>query len=299
MVRMLSRALVVGLAAVPAGCSIDVRGDEIVVREERRFTVAGDLELALTTFDGAIEVRSWDRPEVLVEIERRAASGAEAQALEVRTSQEGNRLIVDAPNVRRTREDDVIQIGGRQSPSVSLRVTAPARLTLEARTGDGPLAARDLVGRLTLRTADGPVNTDRLTGDVTINTGDGPVVARDTRGTLDLHTGDGAVDASGRLETLRVRTGDGPIRVDAHEGSVMKGEWTVETGDGAITVRLPGAFSAEVDAFSGDGRITIAGVGNATSSDDNDQPAQIRTRLGSGGSTLRLRTGDGPIRVDR
>ena len=95
MVRMLSRALVVGLAAVPAGCSIDVRGDEIVVREERRFTVAGDLELALTTFDGAIEVRSWDRPEVLVEIERRAASGAEAQALEVRTSQEGNRLIVD------------------------------------------------------------------------------------------------------------------------------------------------------------------------------------------------------------
>jgi hypothetical protein len=299
MTRLLSTMFFAGVAAVVAACSIDVRGDEIVVREERRFTVGKDLELSLTTFDGAIEVRSWDRSEVLVEIERRAASTAEAEALEVTSSQEGNRLSIAAPNSPRNRSDGVVRIGASLSPSVSLRVTGPATLMLEARSGDGPLTARDLTGRITLRTADGPINTDRLTGTVVIDTGDGPVVARDTRGTLDLNTGDGAIDVSGRLETLRARTGDGPVRVDVQDGSVMKGEWAVESGDGAMTVRLPGAFNAEVDAFSGDGRITIDGIGNATSSDDDDRPAQIRTRLGSGGATLRLRTGDGPITVNR
>jgi hypothetical protein len=294
--RTLSILAIAFVGAAGIGCSIDVRGDEIVVREERRFTVGADLELVLETFDGAIEVQSWDRAEVLVEIERRAAGAAEARALDVTSAQQGNRLSITALSPTRNRDESVVQIG--QSPSVSLRVSAPARLTLDARSGDGPIAARGLSGRITLRTADGPVNTDRAAGAVSINTGDGPVVVRDIRGTLDLHTGDGAVDVSGRLEALRLATGDGPVRVDAGEGSVMKSEWTVETGDGAITVRLPGAFDAEVDAYSGDGRISIDGVGNATSQGD-DRPSQIRTRLGNGGSTLRVRTGDGPISVNR
>src|SRR5688572_1775655 len=193
MARTLQAIVVVLAAALPAACSIDVRGDEIVVREERRFAVGPELEMALATFDGALEIRSWDRPEVLVEIERRAANGADAQALEVRTSQEGNRLTIEVPNPRRN-GDGLVHIGSRQSPSVSLKVTAPARLVLEARTGDGPIAARDLTGRITLRTADGAINTDHLAGTLTVATGDGPVVARDVQGSLEVRTGDGAVD---------------------------------------------------------------------------------------------------------
>ena len=288
--------IVVAVSTSTAACSIDIRGDAIVVREERRFPVAGDLELNLNTFDGAIEIQSWDRPEVLVEIERRAASAAEAEQLDVQSSHEGKRLSIVA-NSPRQREDGVVRVG--QTPSVSLRVTAPARLMLEARSGDGPLAARQLAGRITLRTGDGPVNIDRLAGEVLIDTSDGPVVVREARGSLDLHTGDGAVDVSGRLDTIRVVTGDGPIRFEALDGSAMKSDWTLESGDGQINVRLPDVFDAEIDAHSGDGRITISGVGNATPSEDGDRPAVIRTRLGKGGATIRLRTGDGPIVVNR
>ena len=52
--------------------------------------------MSLKTFDGSIEVTSWDKPEVGVTIERRAGTQAEAEALKVTTSQDGNRIVVEA-----------------------------------------------------------------------------------------------------------------------------------------------------------------------------------------------------------
>lgn len=294
-------AVSVALAgAVATACSIDVRGQETVVREERRFTVdAAATDVVLRTFDGSIEVGSWDRNEVLIEIERRVGNAADAQALEVHSSQEGGRLTVEASNPRRDQRDDVIHIGSWRSPSVSFKVTVPRRLTIEARSGDGAITARDLAGRITLRTSDGSIRTEHLDGVVAVDTGDGAVVARDLRGSLELNTADGAVDVSGRFDALRVNTGDGSVRVDVEDGSAMKSEWTVHSGDGAITMRLPAGFNAELDAHSGDGRITVSDMGTATPSDDDDRPAQLRGRLGAGGQTLRVNTGDGAIVIRR
>ena len=63
------------VAASAVACSVDVRGSEVSTREEKRFTVSATepVELKLRTFDGTLVVRSWDKNEVLVEIERRGA----------------------------------------------------------------------------------------------------------------------------------------------------------------------------------------------------------------------------------
>ena len=65
---------VLGISVLSIGvtaCSIDVSGESIVKREEKRFTVTGQADVNLRTFDGSIQLKSWDRDEVLVEIERR------------------------------------------------------------------------------------------------------------------------------------------------------------------------------------------------------------------------------------
>ena len=73
---MTSRALIVSssLAACALGgsaCVVSVEHQGQIESVEKRFTVSKTVELKLTTFDGAIEVRSWDRPEILVQVEKR------------------------------------------------------------------------------------------------------------------------------------------------------------------------------------------------------------------------------------
>jgi hypothetical protein len=299
MSRSFITALVVLAAASAAGCSIDVRGEEVVVREEKRFTIDGAANVSLNTFDGSIEVRSWDRNEILVEIARRASSPADAEALQVRATQEADRLVIEAPNPRIQRRD-VIHLGSWQSPSVSLVVTTPRRLTLLARTGDGPIVARDLSGTIALHTGDGSIRAERVAGEVTMDSGDGPMFVTDIQGGLDLHTGDGNVEVSGRLDALRINTGDGVVRIDARAGSIMKSDWTITTGDGPITIRVPSEFDAEIDAFTGDGRVSATGITSSDRPRDrDDESGLLRGRFGNGGQTLRLRTGDGPIAITR
>src|SRR5262245_45727791 len=88
------------LCLASVACSIGVRGEGVVAREEKRFTVSGHPELRIRTFDGSIQVRSWERNEVLVEIERRGPDQKAAEALVVTATQEGNRVSIDAPSPR-------------------------------------------------------------------------------------------------------------------------------------------------------------------------------------------------------
>ena len=75
------------------GC-IDLIGADInkyVEREEKRFSTSGTPDVALSTFDGSIEIRAWDKPEVEVIVEKRASSKEVAQQIEIHTQQNGNR----------------------------------------------------------------------------------------------------------------------------------------------------------------------------------------------------------------
>src|SRR5688572_1753597 len=62
---------IAALAAVCSGCVevVAVDGNRYVDRLEKRFEVTGRPELTLSTFDGSVEVRPWDRSEVLIVVE--------------------------------------------------------------------------------------------------------------------------------------------------------------------------------------------------------------------------------------
>lgn len=282
------------VAAGSAACSIDVRGNEASTHEEKRFTVSATdpVELKLQTFDGTIVVRSWDQNEVLVEIERRGPDQASAEALVVNQNQEGNRIVVEAPGERNR---NTISFGvGR---SVSYTVTAPRRLTLEARTGDGLIETHDLQGTLDLNSGDGRIVATNLEGQVKAHTGDGSIHIEQATGRVDADSGDGSIEIAGRLDELTVRTGDGSVRVDAADGSSMKSDWRITTGDGRIALRVPNGFNAAVDASTGDGSVRVEGISNPPGDSDDPERRRVVGQLGSGGATLRLRSGDGSIDV--
>ena len=50
-------------ATLLSGCEVNLNTEGLSVREVKTFKVTGQAELALDTFDGAIELHSWDKNE--------------------------------------------------------------------------------------------------------------------------------------------------------------------------------------------------------------------------------------------
>lgn len=282
------------LASAGAGCVVSVDSQAQIVREEKQFTVKGIPDIRLTTFDGAIELQPSDRQEVVVEIEKRGPTKEAVEALEVTSTQQGNRIEVE---VKRPRNEAFTGIGFHRSASARLVVSVPRRANIVARTGDGSIRVEGVSGRIELRTGDGSIRAANVSGDLRLHTGDGSISVERAEGTLDLDTGDGGVDVTGKLTAVKMHTGDGSIVYRAEAGTLMTDGWDISTGDGGISLYLPSDFGAELDARTGDGTITNDLSVASSDSESRENRRVIRGRLGPGGKLLRIRTGDGSIKL--
>jgi len=289
-------------------CMVSVDSQALVEREEKRFTVKGTPVLSLTTVDGGIEIRAWDRPEVLVEIEKRGGTKEAVDALVVETRQDGNRVTVD---VKRPKSESFTGFGIHHSASAKLVVSVPAKTDVTARSGDGAIRIERVTGTLDLGTGDGSIRASDVGGELTLHTGDGSVHVENAEGSLDVDTGDGSVEVTGSLNAVKLRTGDGSIVYRASATAAMTDDWSFTTGDGSVTLYLPQDFSAELDARTNDGGIrNDLGVGRSRAEaddsgassrkpngDQDESKHALRTQLGNGGKLLKIRTGDGSIRL--
>ena len=216
-----------GLAALlvsAAGCTVQLDGHAFIEREEKRFPAGEAPEITLATFAGSIQVRPWDKAEVLVEIEKRGSDKAAVDGIQVVADGKDNRISVD---VRKpASEKEFIGLGIHHSTSAKLIASVPRGSKLTVTTRDGAVvvrAERDTVmlEDWSVRTGDGSVvvelpegfaaQIDAETQDGTVRT-DLPVSGasegerRESRRTLR-----GTLGAGGK--TLKLRTSDGSIRL--------------------------------------------------------------------------------------
>lgn len=286
-------AVMVG-GAIAAGCVVSVDSQGQIVREEKRFTVDGIADLHLSTFDGAIQIDGWDRPDVLVEIEKRGPTREAVEAIVVEATQRGRRIEIE---VRRPANAGLQGLILQENSSAKLIVSVPQRSDIVAHSGDGSIETNGVQGRLELRTGDGAIRAVRVNGELILDTGDGSVTVDGAEGRLKAETGDGGVNVRGKLSAVRMHTGDGSIVYRAETGASMSDDWDISTGDGSVALYLPTSFDAELDAHTGDGTIR-ADLDVVATEPDQDRESRRRTvrgRLGEGGHTLRIRTGDGSI----
>lgn len=296
--RATSWTVAAGIAAgalALGGCVIDVEGYEAVEAEEHVFAVDGVPDVDLSTFDGRIEVRGWDRAEVRVVVEKRAANRERLEEIEIAIEQSGDRVRVAA----RRRDADglrvTLSLGGNWR-GARLIASVPYESNLQARTDDGRITVTDVSGTIEVSTDDGRIRGAGLHGSVRARTDDGSVRLQEIDGDVAVHSEDGSIHVSGVLAGLDASTDDGRIVIGAAPGSVMSGDWDLQTEDGRVSVDLPDDFSALLDLATGDGRIRVDDRfgGNAGRGAE-----ALRRVIGGGGFALRVRTDDGSIRVGR
>ena len=291
--RVAGTSLILAAAAAASAC-VTISAERYVDREEKRFAVSGTPDVSLSTFDGSIEIRPSDRQEVFLTVEKRGMTKEVVAKIDVHTEQDGNHIVVD---VRLPREHRLFGIGWINT-SAKLIVTLPATSNVRARSGDGSIDIEHVTGAIELRSGDGSIRGRQLAGDVKVHTGDGSITLDQVAGTLDADTGDGSITVDGKLTGLRAQTGDGSVTINAAAGSATDADWSITTGDGAVVLAVPDGFGGELDAHTGDGRITMHEV---TLADVTGQigKSSVRGRLGAGGHAVRVRTGDGSITLKR
>jgi DUF4097 and DUF4098 domain-containing protein YvlB len=271
-------AALITLLAAP-GC-VEIVGADLnkyVERDEKHFPVSGKPDVALSTFDGSIEIRPWDKADVQVVVEKRGRDKDDIGAIEVKAEQHGDRIEVTVTEPKRDHGGFNFHFNNR---SAKLIVSVPESSDVSAKSGDGSIDIERVAGHVQLRSGDGSIRGRMLGGDVEAN------------------TGDGSIRLDGKLSSVRVRTGDGSVTIHADSGSSPVADWDIVTGDGSVTLEVPEGFGAEVDAHTGDGGIHMRDVtlSNVTG---NIGKNSLRGRLGDGGRSVRVRTGDGSITLKR
>ena len=306
--RLTVASCVLVAATTLGGCEVNLHTEGLSARETKTFKVTGRPQLVLDTFDGAIELHSWDRPEVEVEIEKRAMEQVLLDEIKITTEQKGDviNLKVTGPTRQQFRG---VTVGVHVSPTARLRVAVPRNTNIQATSGDGSIRAEAVDGKLSLTTVDGSVVGSRLGGELKIRSGDGSIRLDNVTGALDLETTDGSIVLDDAKPTvLKARTGDGSIRAEIEADTAMTDNWDLTTSDGTVVLTLPGLFNAELDAETSDGSVRTThplldddverrdGEGR---DERRERRRALRSKMGEGGKVLRIRTGDGSIRIER
>jgi DUF4097 and DUF4098 domain-containing protein YvlB len=237
----------------------------------KTYTITGKPDLRVETSDANIHVDTWDQ-----------------KTIEARVTSEGYKIGEHGLRIEEHQSGDAVGLEIHFPPvHFSFNVRSP-RVDVEIHM------PRE--GRVNLRTGDGSIRLSNFKGEMALETGDGHQNIDSVDGTLRARAGDGHITAAGRFDVLELGTGDGRIEARALSGSTMASSWNLHTGDGNVTLELPGNFAADVDLHTSDGRITA------------DIPVAVEGRLGEknihgkingGGNLLTVHTGDGSIRLQK
>jgi DUF4097 and DUF4098 domain-containing protein YvlB len=267
------------LAAAPA------RADEW----KKTYQVNGHASLSVNTGDGQVTVTGTDQKQIDAQVttEGYKLGPNDVQVVE---SQNGDRVSIELKFPHMSWH----MFGGSRSLRVEVRV--PRDIDLDVRTGDGNISATNVAGKLQFDSGDGNVTANNIHGEIRMHTGDGRIEGRGFDGSLDANTGDGSVKVEGRFDALDLKTGDGSIDAQVGAGSKVGNSWNVHSGDGSITLRLPGDLSANLDAHTGDGSITLDIPIQVSGSLSH---SAVRGKLNAGGGTLSVSSGDGSIHVEK
>ncbi|MFL6253638.1 MAG: DUF4097 family beta strand repeat-containing protein [Pyrinomonadaceae bacterium] len=243
-------------------------------RESNTFAVTGAPRVRVETFDGAVNVHAWDKPEVMYTAVKRATDDREMQGIKLKAQAAGSEVNIRADfdkSFAHVYSDNGGRVSYTSNASAEFDLYVPRNAALFVSTGDGRLRIDGVSGELELRTGDGSIDVTGAKGRLRAETGDGRIRVENFEGDAEARTGDGRITLDGTFHTLAARTGDGTISLSLPEGANA----TVET-DGE-SVYNDGVAVAETDAES---RVR-------------------RWRIGGGGQVLTLRTGDGQIILRR
>ncbi|HEY0142698.1 MAG TPA: DUF4097 family beta strand repeat-containing protein [Thermoanaerobaculia bacterium] len=234
----------------------------VVQREE--IPARGLRSLKVTAENGPVSVKGGNEYSIVV----CKAAEDEAALRDVRVSLRGNELSAEGPS------------DGRWT--VAYQITVPRGAELDVQTENGPIAMREIDGRVTAHATNGPISI------------------KDIRGDVDAKTTNGPISITGRGGNVKAIASNGPVSVKL-EGESWGGSLEARTSNGPLSVKVPrGYATGVVIETDGHGPVSCNFDGcdevRRAQREGRHRDAQ-RFELGSGPRNVRLSTSNGPLTI--
>ena len=235
----------------------------------KTYTLTGKPDLRVETSDANIRVSTWDQNTIEAKVTTSRYKIGEG-GIHIEEHQNGDSVEIE---VRYPRHAFTVDWGNHR---VDIEIHMPRE------------------GKVNLRTGDGRIELGGLKGEMDLHSGDGSEVLDGVDGKLRASTGDGHITANGRFDALELKTGDGRVDVRAATGSSLASGWRLETGDGSVSLEVPGDLAADVDLHTSDGHIDLD---IPVTTEGKLRQNEVHGKINGGGSLVTIRTGDGSIHL--
>jgi hypothetical protein len=270
-----------------AGCDLEDMVDSGRYHEDFHYNypLKTGGRIAVESFNGGIEISTWDQPNVDISGTRYARSQEAISEDKIDIDHTS-----DAVSIRATRP--TMRNGNYGARFV---IKAPRSAVLDRiTTSNGAIRAVDAVGPARFRTSNGGIHVTGLQGSLNAETSNGVVELADIDGEVTAHTSNGAVRGKEIRGPLDVSTSNGSIDMAVSPGPTPA--VSAHTSNGAITLRFAGEPNARLSASTS----------NSSISSDFEMMVRgevskhrMEGTLGRGGPTVNLQTSNGGIRIVR
>ncbi len=275
---------------------------DLTATDTETLTYPAPTALSLETKNGAVSVRGQDRDDVRVTVTKRATDETTLDSVRVVVSGGG-----DEPLALRAEYDD-----RRGRAVVDLDVTVPRDVPVASVvTKNGTIEVKGATGDADLVTKNGAVEVADHDGDVEVNAKNGAIDAADVTGDLAVAAKNGRVTVERLGGVLDTRTKNGSVegrdvagvdRAESKNGSIdldvdaVRGDATVATKSGSISLRAGPALDADVTLATSMGSIDAPAIGASASGLGR---VERHGTLGDGGPRLTVESEVGSIELTR
>lgn len=259
-------------------------GGEVAARD-----VGGDVRLSsmggamrAEDVDGNLEVQTYGGEIKAERVTGRMTLKTAGGSVRVREAERDVRIQTAGGNILAETIGGGVQA---QTAGGSIRLT-DIRADAEAQTAGGDVIVASVGGSLNASTAGGDIEGQTINGPVTAETMAGDIELDDVRGGVEAHT------TIGDIEIEMTRNGEVSYETD------------LSTSHGDIRIALPPDLSMTIDAvvesaFGGIDRDDIYSAFPVTREGGETGPLRVSGDVNGGGTTIRLRTTGGSIRIEK
>ena len=268
----------------------------------KSFTVNPKGTLNVDVSGADIELKTWDKNEVKIIVQRR---GSERALENYKLSFESTK---DNVTVKSESKKSFWNFGNNLS--IDFTVFIPKEFYPDIKTSGGDISITDVFSNSKLRTSGGDVNVFNSTGNIEIKTSGGDIKISSNKGNIKASTSGGDMVFKGVTGDVDATTSGGDIVFKEIKGSVnastsggdieaeIIGEnkgISLSTSGGDIELKISGDVKADLECKTSGGDVSLS---NSSNFDGTIKSNSVIGKLNGGGPSIKAKTSGGDIDLE-